>query len=433
MRSSCQLTSSASLIGRFSLRAPSSTGPLGTDTALAELAYKRRESASAVRREESRGRSGLVEPGRSASDERWMKIPKVDLTRPADDVLEISLFGPGYGECLVCHLGANEWLIVDSCLDQRRRIHPALEYLERLGVTAETDVKLVVATHWHDDHVRGLSDLVLACSSARFSCSTALRDSEFLEVVGRLDRPNAQTSSGLREMRRTFEILEGRGGFHPVRWAMADRPLFVRWLQPEATVTALSPSDAEYTAALQRFGLLSGEVDRGGRASSRGPNDTAVVLLIELADTAALLGADLEETTDPQTGWTVIVDSQTRPTKQAGLFKIPHHGSETAHQERVWEEMLDAPVALLTPFRRGRVRLPTQVMLDEIMKRACETYAAAAVDRTLAPRLPHRVAAAARVSATKLSELHGAVGQIQVRVDSAGVVVRLREPARQVG
>lgn len=362
-----------------------------------------------------------------------MKIPTIDLTRPGDDVLEISLFGPGYGECAVCHLGGNEWLIVDSCIDHRRQKHPALEYLESLGIDAETAVALIVATHWHDDHVRGLSDLVLACSSAKFSCSTALRDSEFLEVVGRLDRPDTQLSSGLREMRRTFEILEGRSGFRPIRWAMADRPLFRRPTQPAVSVTALSPSDAEFSAALQRFGLLSGEVDRGGRTSAYGPNNTAVVLLIELAGVAALLGADLEETGDPTRGWTVVVESQTRPTKQAGVFKIPHHGSETAHQERVWEDMLDAPVALLTPFRRGRVRLPTREMLEEIKGRASETYAAASVDRKLSPRLPNKVEAAARVSAVKLNELHGAVGQIQARVDSAGVAVRLRDPAHRVG
>lgn len=357
----------------------------------------------------------------------------ISRTPPGRDELEVSLFGPGYGECVVAHLGANEWMIVDSCLDQRRRLQPALEYLKSIGVELESDVKLVVGTHWHDDHVRGLSDVVLACSSARFACSTALRDSEFLEVVGRLDRPDAQRSSGLREMRRIFDILQERGGFDPVRWAFADRPLFKRRGPPAATVTALSPCDVEFSAALARFGLLPGEVDAGGRASARGPNHTAVVLLVEVDNAGALLGADLEQTVDPGTGWSVIVESATRPPRAASVFKVPHHGSDTAHDERVWDEMLDAPIAMLTPFRRGSVTLPTQAMLDRIQARAAATYATSAVGKDLKPRLARRVEAAARLSAIRLNELHGVPGQIQARTNPGGTTVRLKDPARRIG
>lgn len=362
-----------------------------------------------------------------------MSQTSIDLAQPKNEDLEVSLFGPGYGECIVCHLGAGEWLVVDSCVDQRRRTHPALEYLASLGVDAASAVRAIVATHWHDDHVRGLSDLVLACPSARFSCSVALRDSEFLEVVGRLDRPTAQRTSGLREMRRTFDILDGRAGFGPVRWALADRPIFRRDNGPAASVVALSPSDEEYSSAMSRFGLLSGEVDRGGRVAARGPNHTAVVLLVEVGESSVLLGADLEETPNPTTGWTVIIDSQTRPRARAESFKVPHHGSETAHQPLVWDQLLAEPVALLTPFRRGRVRLPTPVMIEEIKSRSSSAFVTAAVGRDLPPRMPQGVKAAARVSATRLSELHGSVGQIQLRSGPTGMTVGLREPARQVG
>ena len=41
--------------------------------------------------------------------------------RPATNEVEISLFGPGYGECIVIHVGENEWVIVDSCIDAETR------------------------------------------------------------------------------------------------------------------------------------------------------------------------------------------------------------------------------------------------------------------------------------------------------------------------
>src|SRR5260370_27238866 len=70
--------------------------------------------------------------------------------KPAE--LEVSLFGPGVGECVVVHLGLGEWLVVDSCVDPVSRKPVALNYLSELHVDVGKAVKQVVAKHWHDDH-----------------------------------------------------------------------------------------------------------------------------------------------------------------------------------------------------------------------------------------------------------------------------------------
>ena len=73
-----------------------------------------------------------------------------------------------------------------------------------------------------------------------------------------------------------------------------------------------------------------------------------------------LLGADLEETGNPATGWTAILDRCQLEGSPASVFKIPHHGSKNADQPRVWEEVLtDNPWAVVTPFIRGSQELPT--------------------------------------------------------------------------
>jgi len=35
------------------------------------------------------------------------------------DEIEVSVFGPGYGESILVHLGAGKWVIVDSCRDNK--------------------------------------------------------------------------------------------------------------------------------------------------------------------------------------------------------------------------------------------------------------------------------------------------------------------------
>src|SRR5688572_8544014 len=97
---------------------------------------------------------------------------------PDPNEVEVSVFGPGHGECVVVHLGDGEWMVVDSCRHFEDGRAAALRYLEAEGVAVETAVKLVIVTHWHDDHIRGLGEIAERCSSARFVCSGALKATE---------------------------------------------------------------------------------------------------------------------------------------------------------------------------------------------------------------------------------------------------------------
>ncbi len=98
---------------------------------------------------------------------------------PAADQFEVSIFGPGFGECAVVHIAHGAWVIVDSCSDPRDPSTCVPEaYLRTLGVDFR-QVQLIVATHWHDDHVRGIGRMVEVCREAKFSCARALVQNEF--------------------------------------------------------------------------------------------------------------------------------------------------------------------------------------------------------------------------------------------------------------
>ncbi len=70
-------------------------------------------------------------------------------TPPAKDEIEISIFGPGIGECILLHLGDNEWIVVDSCIDRITHGPIGIKYLKDLNVNLATSVKLFIITHWH--------------------------------------------------------------------------------------------------------------------------------------------------------------------------------------------------------------------------------------------------------------------------------------------
>ncbi len=279
---------------------------------------------------------------------------------PGDGEFELSLLGPGYGESIVLHVGNGGWVIVDSCIDADKR-PGALSYLESIGVDPAQGVALVVATHWHDDHIGGMARLVELCPDAKFCCASALCREEFLTVVEALEgRHFSASGSGLREMHGVFSRL-AETGRRPTH-ALANRVV----LQKETcTLTSLSPGDEVFQKFLTSVQcLIPGPGENKRRIRSLAPNEAAVVLWIECGGTALLLGADQE-----RRGWVGILEDTERPIGRASAFKIPHHGSENANEPAVWERMLeDDPFAVLTPWcLAGRV-LPTTQDAKRILR-----------------------------------------------------------------
>jgi hypothetical protein len=136
------------------------------------------------------------------------KTPNLDA--PGSDELEISLFGPGYGESVAVHLGGGRWMIVDACIDSKTGTPAVIDYLEQIGVNYTENVAVVLATHWDDDHVRGLGEVVERCTKARFAFSSAFRSIDFLTLVELGDLGTRRLSSGPREFAMVLSALKAR-------------------------------------------------------------------------------------------------------------------------------------------------------------------------------------------------------------------------------
>jgi beta-lactamase superfamily II metal-dependent hydrolase len=280
---------------------------------------------------------------------------------PPANVVEVSVFGPGYGESVVVHLGNKKWLIVDSCLDRANGSVPALDYLNSVGVNAAEDVLLVVGSHAHDDHIAGISKIVSACKTAYFVCSRALTEREFAALVSReIERGDLVRQRVYSEYANIFSTLEGRGrspiGTSYLKYAIEQRPLIDDdFGDPplHVKVTSLSPSDEAINRAIRKladFMLRSGD-NRAPRGIN--PNELSVVLWIEIADKTILLGADLLRG-PVGCGWRAVLATHNPKDRRAGVYKIPHHGAPNAHYLPVWNDLLEInPVAILAPWRNG--------------------------------------------------------------------------------
>ena len=309
----------------------------------------------------------------------------MDITLPLDDQLELSVFGAGVGESLVVHLGKGDWMVVDSCSDDAD-MPIALRYLHSIGVDVKQRVKLVVVTHWHDDHVRGIAKVVDDAVSAEVVCSAALNSPEFFSLIRAANRIHlVEHTSGVSEFEGVLEILQRRGkGLSrqgPHHWATEHQLLYNSPVN-EVSVMALSPSAATITAAGQRIGNLFPHLGPKRRLPSTDPNDLSVVLLVQANGTLLLLGGDLENSPAENRGWNAILQSTIRPQRKSILFKIAHHGSPNADNERIWSDLLHSnPISVVTPYSVGSTPRPSEGDITRIKLRTSEGYGAIPTER----------------------------------------------------
>lgn len=345
---------------------------------------------------------------------------------PAHDEIELSIFGPGRGESVAVHVGLGDWMIVDSCVDQLDSTIPALEYLRRIGVDLATQVRYVVGTHAHDDHIAGLATVLETCTEATFLCSSALTHEEFfaLAVVDRKVEALLRRSS-YGEYRRILDIVRSRGlarpGWRPLRRALErlELPLPIPSDGLHRKVLALTPSDEAVTRSLS---ALAGSVPRPGenvRLPKADPNELAVALWIEVGRRAILLGADLP--IGPMgCGWQGVLE-WFKPEVSAEAIKVPHHGAPNAHHEGVWSDLLGAgPVAVLAPYRAGRTPRPAPPDRSRICGLTPHAYTTASSDRVPPPRSVRRTAATISQVARSVREPWGKSGHVRARANANG-------------
>ncbi|MEY9593622.1 hypothetical protein ABIA06_005913 [Bradyrhizobium yuanmingense] len=290
---------------------------------------------------------------------------------PAPDEVEVTIFGPNFGECIIVHFGSGRWFVIDSCSYSGVPGPAALHYFKQLGLDASAVVERIIVTHWHDDHCKGVSELVAACPNASIWIASALTSHEFVRFVQRLSK-NKTAVAGHKagEFSRILaELLKRKKAGLPTYGVASQNMLVHQVAGPQLAhgapfrLLALSPSHGDHLDFVSRIAAQMPSVGKQkGSLGSPSPNEISIASLVEIGDAVLLLGADLENS-KASSGWQAVVSANTASPfgAKAQVYKVPHHGSMTGHNPDVWQDMVEAnPIAVLTPWRRGRGRLPSR-------------------------------------------------------------------------
>lgn len=330
---------------------------------------------------------------------------------PHDDDLEVTLIGPNVGECVVIHHKRN-WFVIDSCKDKATQRPAALTYLNGLKV-APDQVKVIACSHWHDDHFKGLGQLYSAYPTAKFWMSGALQAKEFITLIEAYrDWPaeNEPHSSGLTELTACIDLAR-KQNLAP-NFAIHDQRM---WLAPDASAElwSLSPSSEMIRQGLMDISkLIATPWDVKSAATIQSPNHIAVAMYFQAGPYSVLLGSDLEEHGNPLTGWSAVLASTSKPRQLASVYKVAHHGSQTAEHSGIWTDLLTPkPLSVITPFTRSHLPLPRDI--QRIKGNSDKVFLSS---RQKSTEIKRKGALGKLTSSKKLQLIDGLPGVVQCRV-----------------
>ena len=304
----------------------------------------------------------------------------IDNQKPLFDELEITLIGAGSnaGESVVVHIADNKWMIIDSC-KYSGEILP-LYYLHKKEVCLD-NVIFVVCTHWHTDHVRGMSEVISQCPNAKFVMPAFSDKKKVFETLFKESISNQSPIA--RELHGCLKAIRDRqGGLNrPMYLGPRDDIRTIPYNGVNVELRSFSPSDH----AKELYDQLLAQSTFQEMAETELETNMCSSVIDITTDNQLLnilLGADLECNRDDLTnldcknkceecssmGWcNVIFESEKyKQRKKYNYIKAAHHSSVNGYCPSLMDEKVDKTTTIITTtiFKNGAgVRLPQQDMM----------------------------------------------------------------------
>lgn len=300
------------------------------------------------------------------------------LTRPEDNELEVTIFGSGYGESIVLHIPHVGWGIIDSCVQKfdGLPIVPPLEYLLKVLDHPYPKLAFFILTHPHEDHCKGIDKIIRGYPGGikRVCRYDGFGLREFRAKNANKNTPLRRIAPGLVYAFRAMDEAKEKGSqlkdLDENTLVLDERVETEEDSFIDIRMMALSPS-AESKEQYRDALIEAINIEEGTFHVEKDCTDhnlISVALVLTVGNLQVVFGGDVETGTNNETGWAGIVSNINEPSLWAHIVKVPHHGSENAHNDLAWEKFCskEKPIALVAPFLNGSVALPKENDVERI-------------------------------------------------------------------
>lgn len=301
---------------------------------------------------------------------------------PEKDQIEVTVFGPGYGESILIHIPSLGWGIVDSCCYTFKDINYVLP-LEYLRIFNVKKLCFAIISHPHADHYKGMLNILqeFKTNIEKICLYSGNGTRELKQYLSEKEGLLGDRQRDIRELGTLFKyinVLKEKGvklfklsemtNIVPDSEIQLDNHRKFR-----VNIIALSPSGAsvdKYENILKTIiskVLQNRDIDLLVNFDDRNHNLISSAILLQIGNANIILGSDLEIGDSEQEGWRGVCSLWT--TLSAHLLKVSHHGSENAHYDDAWRahSSLSQPTSIVTSFNKTP-KLPTENDISRIKR-----------------------------------------------------------------
>ncbi|KQV27562.1 hypothetical protein ASC97_04055 [Rhizobium sp. Root1203] len=271
----------------------------------------------------------------------------------------LRIIGSAPGESLVIIFDCGSVITIDCC--QTGKINHTLQALSDLGVDPDKVIYNVI-THFHDDHIKGASELIAHCPKSKVVIPDAWTKDVFRMFVATVsDDTSLARVSVTREIEKVFDLLQvEKTRLFPVSELTLLYPPPAHGATTEF-LTVMTPTavrKSKFLASLAES-IEAGDADTYGFCENN-KNWTSICCILKYDGKYVFLGGDVENFA-PDYDLTAIHNSHLKPVTRYELVKLPHHGSRTSFCDEL-KALIHAEdtVVAMTPYPRGRKQLPNQ-------------------------------------------------------------------------
>lgn len=351
---------------------------------------------------------------------------EIIFSSPKEDEIEITLFGPDYGESAILKLPDTGWFVIDSCRFAigSSKVIPSLEYLKAHNANY---IEAIILTHPHEDHYLGLAEIIKEYKGRiRYVCRYAAEGlREFKNYLVQQHIARLRNAHELANVFKAFEEAKNSGAWPK---HLGELTPIINNPSTSVQVIALTPSGESvkrYTDNLYKAIVKVGQYVQP--VPDQLHNLIASAIWISVGSVRIILGSDLEKGMDNLTGWYGVLANPNKPNLSVNVIKVAHHGSYSAFCKEAWDEHKanNLPIAILTPYVKGSNFLPK----DADIKRLNEVASKVGVTSKIKYSNPKRVYSkeVMRLSESYMKnwyikESQKELGLIRIRLNRDGVI-----------
>lgn len=265
--------------------------------------------------------------------------------------------------------------IIDSFNNPQTKTPQALELLKDLNLDSQ-NVKFILITHLHGDHIGGMVELIQKCPNASIFLPAIINDRSFSSFI--FCQESDTIFSGTTHIKKLFKFIKDKNiKVCPVKegdiiYSSSDIKITVLYPNQESINYFKDYYKEKFSEVLKN---ISEEEEYSKKKEivkkvqlGKDFNDHSVVVKINTPTLNFLLNSDLEKHKNSKMGLGYVFNKLKVGKEKFEIFKVPHHGSETGFDEKLWKSVLtDKAILKLTCWKSGDF-LPKDDIIEKILK-----------------------------------------------------------------